>query len=166
MRKYFYTCFSVAYPTQYLRMSSGYIHYYPELITGNPKSNDTGAAWDWKGIWKITSHDFGRGEVYYMFQNQLTNTYMTYNATRYAFVRGVSKDYLLANMWDINTAHRTGGSLTTIKHSQHPNGFLHALSHAKKDKPRAVGILVAEPDRDIYHWRIHCSQAESKRSRT
>jgi len=145
----------VAYPGEYLTMSSGFIHYYPELKRGDPKPTVLGTEWDWTAIWKISRVDFGRGETFYQFLNHATDAYLTYNATRYEFVRGTGNSEYVANLWDMSTTLGQDGSKTTIKHSQHPNGFLHAYTE-KKRETRAVGILVHEPSKDIYRWTVVC----------
>jgi len=137
-------------------MSSGFIHYYPELKRGDPKPTVLGTEWDWTAIWKISRLDNAHGEKFYQFLNHGTNVYLTYNATRYSFVRGTSNDQYVANLWDVDIVAGLNRSVAvaTIQHSQHPNGFLHALTKKKTNRP--VRVSVHEPRKDIYLWKILC----------
>ncbi|CAB3360266.1 Hypothetical predicted protein [Cloeon dipterum] len=120
------TIFSVAYPDQYLIMKSGIFHYYAELTRGNPKP--AFGEWDWRGIWRINSLDF-LGDLHFQFWNHKTETLLTYNATRYSFVRGTGKIDIVDNLWNINNID--GTTVSTIQHLQHPGGYLHALTSTR-----------------------------------
>ncbi|XP_065345091.1 uncharacterized protein LOC135942739 [Cloeon dipterum] len=150
------TVYSEAFPDQYLTMASGYVHFYPELKRGNPKA--VAGQWDWSGVWKITWLPY-QGKNYFQLWNHETHTFLTYNETKYNFVRGTTKDKYVANLWDLVSHTKPhAASYYTIQHSQPPNGFLHALTSRAKSETRPVGILPQQQpiNKDIYQWKISC----------
>lgn len=155
-----FTLNSAAYPGEYLRMSSGLVYFYPELRTGNPIKRE--GSWDWSAIWKIFRFQLSPDETYYLFQNYGCETFVTYNTSRYSYVRGTSNKFLADNAWIVTARQDADGQfVSNIQHGSHPNGYLHALT-SKKLVDRPVGITTHTPDKDIYEWKIVCDKGKGQ----